>query len=253
MIEGAPEGSDSGFRGTRTRVSRRRLLEMLPADGPSGHTTYAPPAAKPLFTSGWLAAEAAHHLAEVASASTTGSVLFEPPGQVMLVLPAFPVEKPASDAAIVTTQLRELMTRQRAFAVLLLRRGGYTVGFFRGDYLVQSKTDRRFVKNRHRKGGQSQRRFDRIRDKQILELLRKACADARATLEPYSDEVQHLFFGGDRLAINALRADCDYFERTYGERIHPRFLPVTGDPRRSSLDAVPRGVWSSDVWVLAQM
>ena len=229
-------------------MSRQHLLASLADDGLPGFTRYAlpgdaqdPPA--------WLSDEAGDAFTKAARESPTGSVLFEEDHGAMLVLPPFAVEQAIESQVIEQAPLAELLERPRAYAAVLLRRGGYTMGFFRGDYLVASKTDRRFVKNRHRKGGQSQRRFDRIREKQVHELLKKACEDGRTTLEPYAPEIEHLYFGGDRLAVKELREECAYFDRTFGKKIEGRLLPVVGDPRRASLDGVPREVWMSDVWV----
>lgn len=230
-------------------MSKKRLLAELPQERSSGRSSYVLHGSTPEVSVEWMQRDERDQVLEAAHASDTGSVLFEEPDRLMLVVPPFRVEEALAASEIVTAPLVELMERPRAFAALLLRRGGYTIGFIRGDYLVASKTDRRFVKNRHRKGGQSQRRFDRIREKQVRELLKKACEDGRATLEPYVAEIQHLYFGGDRLAVKELRQECDYFDRTFSSRINGRLLPVVGNPRRASLDAVPREVWSSEVWV----
>jgi hypothetical protein len=220
-------------------MSRERLLASLPPDGSPGRTWYVSPGDP-------LPPEAAE-ITDIES--PTGVALFTTEGAMTLVFPPFEIEHTTNHDRIETSPLVELLTRPRAIAAFLIRRGGYTVGFFRGDFLVSSKTDRRFVKNRHRKGGQSQRRFDRIREKQIHELYRKACEDARATLAPYESEIQHVFLGGDRQALIGFRKQCDYFDR-FGPRLLPRLLPVVGDPRRASLDAVPREAWSSDVWIV---
>ena len=145
--------------------------------------------------------------------------------------------------------LVELLERPRTVAALLLRRGGFSVGLLRGGAVADSKTDQRFVKNRHRKGGQSQRRFDRIREKQVHELFAKACAEAREKLEPYEQEIEFVFFGGDRHTLQDFRKECTYFER-FGDRVMSRVLLVAGDPRRESLDAAPREIWSSEVYTV---
>jgi peptide subunit release factor 1 (eRF1) len=188
-------------------------------------------------------------LAASAAASSTGGALFVTDRERLLVLPPFPIEKALAVERIDTGPLVELLARPRTVAAVLLRRGGYTMGVFRGDYLVASKTDRRFVKGRHRKGGQSQRRYDRTREKQIHELFGMACEDLRATFAPYEREIEHLFLGGDRLALIAFRKQCDYLDRAFTGRIMARRLQIPGDPRRASLDAVPAEVWSSDVLV----
>ena len=165
----------------------------------------------------------------------------------MLIAPPFAVAESVDYSEVYARPLIELLERPRSYAVFLLRLGGFSVGFFRGASLVASKTDQRFVKNRHRKGGQSQRRFERIREKQIDELFDKACTTARETLSPYDSEIEHVFLGGDRGTIAAFRKDCSYFER-FGERLMARVLHVPGDPRRATLESMPREVWSSDTW-----
>ena len=125
------------------------------------------------------------------------------------------------------------------------------MGLFRGETLVDAKTGQRFVKNRHRKGGQSQRRFDRIREKQTFELFGAVCETAREKFDPHEREIEHVLFGGDRRTLMAFRKQCTYFER-YGERVMERVLPVPGDPRRAQLERMPREIWSSELYVVAQ-
>jgi hypothetical protein len=187
---------------------------------------------------------------DAARASHTGCVLFVSDGAPILIVPPFPVEAASEHARVDTATLVELLGRPRVLGVLLLRLGGFSVGFLRGDAVVDSKTDQRFVKNRHRKGGQSQRRFERIREKQVRELFDAACEAARTKLEPYDAEIQHVFLGGDRRTLQAFRARCEWLER-FGDRLMPRVLPVAGDPRRASLDAAVSEIWSSDLYVAA--
>jgi peptide subunit release factor 1 (eRF1) len=142
----------------------------------------------------------------------------------------------------------ELLERRRVVAVCLLRLGGFSAGVFRGESLVDSKTAQRFVKNRHRKGGQSQRRFERIREKQVHELFGMACEESREKLGPYEEEIQHVFFGGDRRTLQAFRKECPYYDEVFGSRLMRRVLAVPGDPRRALLEAMPREVWASEVY-----
>lgn len=223
------------------RLSREHLLARLPESGAPGRTLYLPPGS-----------HVPPELAEspLPAIGPTGGVLFLSATQTMLVVPPFAVEHSHDVPSIEPAALIALLERRRTVAAFLLRRGGYTMGVFRDASLVDSKTDRRFVKNRHRKGGQSQRRFDRIREKQIHELYAMACDDLRETLAPFETEIQHLFIGGDRQALIAFRKQCDYLDRAFGARLMARSLPVTSDPRRASLDTVPREVWSSDVYML---
>jgi len=233
----------------RSRLSRDRLLARLPDDGAAGFTSYR--RAGESSDTGRLHVErdVADKLSAIARDSPTGSVLFGGDGEVMLIAAPFPVTESVDFDEVHAAPLLELLNARRSYGVFLLRLGGFSVGFFRGDVLVASKTDQPFVKNRHRKGGQSQRRFERIREKQIDELYGKACNTARETLAPYDSEIEHMILGGDRHTVAAFRKECSYFDG-YGERLMSRVLHVPGDPRRATLEAMPREVWSSDVWTI---
>jgi hypothetical protein len=230
----------------RERLSKRRLLARLAGD-PIGKTSYRRPGGAPDFAGMSLDERASESLREAAATAQTGFVLFIRPSSMMLVVPPFPIEADVDAPNIDPAPLVELLERRRVYAVFLLRLGGFSVGFFRGDSLIDSKTDQRFVKGRHRKGGQSSRRFERIRDKQMDELFDKACAAARERLAPYEREIEHVFLGGDRRTLKQFRKVCAYFD-AFGDRLAARILHVPGDPRKATLEAIPREVWSSDVW-----
>lgn len=143
-----------------------------------------------------------------------------------------------------TGWLLEILGRPHLLGVLLLRRGGYAVGVFEGDLLVASKAGTRFVKNRHRKGGQSQRRFDRIREKQVDELFEKTCAVANERLTPYRSRLEALFLGGDRHTVQAFRPECRWLQE-FGNRVQVRFLN-TPEPRHETLNLAYDLIWRSE-------
>jgi len=231
----------------RERLSRRKLLAGLPDPGAPGRSIYAMPGEAPPLAEVGLDPDDADGLPEICAAADTGAVVFASGADVTLIIPPFPVEASVNYSELHTKPLIDLLQRRRTVAVFLLRLGGFSVGVLRDGSVADSKTDQRFVKNRHRKGGQSQRRFERIREKQIHELFGKACEEAHEKLEPHRDEIEHVFLGGDRHTLQAFRKECTYFER-YGARVRQRVLPVAGDPRRASLDAAVHEIWCSDVY-----
>ena len=231
----------------RQRMSKHELLAALPEAGAPGATSYRRVGVPPEPGALSLYPDDPDALLEAAAASTTGSVLFAHKGGAMLIAPPFPIAEDDDYSEVYAQPLVRLLEQPRIYAVFLLRLGGFSVGFFRGDSLIDSKTDQRFVKNRHKKGGQSQRRFERIREKQVDELFDKACEAARETLMPYEAEIEHAILGGDRRTVQAFQKECSYFER-YGDRLMTGVLHVPGDPRKATMEAIPREVWSSDVW-----
>jgi hypothetical protein len=233
---------------TREHVTKRQLLRRLPETGAPGWTSHATPGTMPAFDAARIPADAAAEIAEIAAESDTGSVLFVRDSDITLIVPPFPVEETDAYSEVYTRTLVDLVSRPHTVGVFLLRLGGFSTGVFRDGFLIDSKTGARFVKNRHRKGGQSQRRYDRIREKQVHLLFEKACQEAREKLEPLEEEIEYMLLGGDRLTLLAFRKECDYFER-FGPRLMRRVLQVPGDPRKATLEAMPTEVWSSEVYV----
>jgi hypothetical protein len=124
----------------------------------------------------------------------------------------------------------------RLVGVVLVRLGGYAVGVFEGDRLLVSKVGSRLVHGRSAAGGWSQRRFARRRDKQAREALNAAVSTALRVLRPHLSRLDAVVLGGDRRAVEELRADA---------RLAPlfalavdRFLTVP-DPKLAVLKQTP--------------
>jgi hypothetical protein len=97
--------------------------------------------------------------------------------------------------------------RERVVAVLLVRLGGHAAGVFSGRRLVDSKVDNRFVKGRHKKGGSSQRRFERRREEQARMSLEQAADTAARVLLPHRADLDAFVVGGDRAALREVMED----------------------------------------------
>ncbi len=106
-----------------------------------------------------------------------------------------------------TGDLAEHALRERRVGVLLVRLGGYACGVFEGDRLVASKVGARLVHGRSAAGGQSQQRFARRRENQAREALQDAADVAARILAPQAGALEAVVCGGDRRAVDALRAD----------------------------------------------
>jgi len=94
-------------------------------------------------------------------------------------------------------------------------------------------------------GGTSQRRFARIRQKQIHELFVKACSVTEERLGPYEKEIDHIFLGGERHTLTDFLKECPFLQRMES-RVAKRILSV-GEPRRRELENMPREIWKSQV------
>jgi hypothetical protein len=236
----------------RQELTRRRLaalladLEACPGDW---LTVYLPPGARP-SSSEYLAPKQAAWLVEIDALageldSETGAVFFWSEARRVVVLPPFPLREARCRAGCDASPLRSLLNEPRCVGVVLLRLGRYAVGLLEGERLVDSKTGQRFVKGRHRAGGQSAQRFVRVREKQIREMFDKACEAVQARFEPVERDLDHVFLGGDRHTLGAFLKRCPYLRRLEG-RTMKRLLPVAR-PGQAALEAMPAEIFKSQV------
>jgi hypothetical protein len=233
----------------REEPGQRRLLSLIDGlEAPRDANTLVLPAGAPASDPAHEADPALTAVLEMLAGPSRrfayGLVLFWSPSHAISVRPPLPPPAQARLEGWDPAPLLDLLGRPRILGVLLLRRGGFSVGVFNDDVLVASKTGARFVKNRHRKGGQSQRRFDRIREKQVDELFNKTCETATQKLGPFHQQLDAVFLGGDRRTVQEFRAGCSYLG-TFGARLQERFLS-TPEPRQATLSLAYDMIWRSE-------
>ena len=235
-----------------TRRALERLLAQLPPPGSSAATAYLPPGSDAVALrsrlSELLPPDHAGAVAKLAAESESGAVLLRDQSQSLLVLPPQPVQNEAWLPGRDLAALLGILSQDAVIGVLLLRLGRFAVGVYRGASLVESKTGSRYVKGRHHAGGTSQLRFARIREKQVGELFKEACRVLHQRLAPHEDRLEHVFLGGERLTLHAFRRQCPYLERL-GPLVRRRLLNV-GEPSLKALEALPKEIWTSQVYNL---
>jgi len=189
--------------------------------------------------------EIAGEVSETVSNSPTGGVLLWGEQGRYLVLPPFPPEDRVSSSGFDVEPLRSLLLRDLTIALVLVRLGAYAVGVFRGEELVSSKVGTGHIHSRHKKGGSSQRRFERGREKQIEYFFERVCTRTRDRLAQYLGEIEHVFYGGERHTVREFRRQCR-FVTALDDRVSARLLNVR-EPRQATLEAAIEEVWASQV------
>ncbi|MFC3449204.1 acVLRF1 family peptidyl-tRNA hydrolase [Amycolatopsis speibonae] len=184
---------------------------------------------------GWYARFAVRNegVRETHFAPDTVTVTAENGVVAVATVPFGPLDAEGTVAGTAVGPLVEHALVSRRIALLLVRRGGHSVGIARGGVVVQSRTDRHLVQGRSAAGGWSQQRFARRREGQARTALRSAAEDAFEILLPQLSEVDAVVLGGDRRALDSLREDrrlAPLFARA-----EPRVLDIP-EPRRTVLD-----------------
>ncbi len=230
----------------RSWVSRDRMRRDL-AD-----ISASPEYDKSAYLTSLTGAEAGNPARDVLEASPdlgTGAAIFYGSRAAVAIAPPFPIDRELRCEGVDTGPMLDLLSRDVTVGVVLLRLGRYAVGVVENDRLAASKSDTRYVKNRHRKGGSSQRRFERSRERLVRELYDKVCAVAEDVFHPYRDRIEYLLMGGERHTLLAFTKRCGYVDRS-GIEVLPRRLEVDR-PGKAALDAIHRQVWMSRVVYLA--
>lgn len=183
---------------------------------------------------------------EALGTSDTGVAVFTTVERTVAIRPPIPLGTDIRAAGAHIGELRSLLSSRPVIGVVLLRLGRYAVGVLRGESLVATKTDSRYMKNRHRAGGQSQRRFERSRERLIRELYDKTSEVTRAIFTPYLDEMDYVLLGGERGTLNGFVKRCPLMQRELKSKTLARRLPVA-QPNQKALKGISREVWKSSV------
>ena len=230
-----------------------RLLDEIAAEGWCERTFYLTPASLEVRTDENRVVRPTRPddsvLAIVLQAvgeSDTGLALFIGQGRALAVCPPFPFEDDMSRSGFVASPLLRLLETEYVIGVVLLRLGRYAVGVLRGDNLVASKTAGRYMKNRHRAGGQSQRRFERSRERLIRELYDKTCETARAVFTPYAKSINYILLGGEDSTLSGFTDRCRLIQDMSGKTLARRL--AIERPDHKTLKNIAFEAWKSRVY-----
>ncbi len=135
-------------------------------------------------------------------------------------------------------------------AIILIRYGYVAIAIAHDETIIVSKTDTRWVPNKHRAGGQSANRFKRSREKWAREFFDKSARLATDRFNAYPHKIDHLIFGGDKHVINQF-LDRATLPNNLSNRILTRRLN-TLRPNRNALKDAVRQTWSSTIYELAE-
>jgi len=149
------------------------------------------------------------------------------------VVPFGPLPEVGTFDGLAVAGLVAHVARPRRLGLVLVRLGGHSVGVCVGGRVEVSRTDRRQVHGRSAAGGWSQQRFARRRAGQAREALQAAAADVVAVLGSEVSTLDGVVLGGDRSALDVLRADAR-LAKVFA-LAGPRVLDVP-EPRRTVLD-----------------
>jgi peptide subunit release factor 1 (eRF1) len=182
---------------------------------------------------------------ETIASSKMGAAFFGNQQQIYLVLPPFPLKEDYIADGYDVGPLRMLLSHDFLIALVLVRLGAFSIGVCQSTKIIDSKTGTGLVHARHKKGGSSQARFARHREKQIEEFLGRVCGHVREYIEPYARSLDYLVYGGARTTILTLQKQCPFLSQ-FDDRLLRMLLDIP-EPRRAVLKKAIDTIWSTNV------
>jgi hypothetical protein len=241
------------LRPTHFQLSRSRLvafLNDLEKAGDAARSLYLPPnhplaRVENLLRNMMDADEIPSGLSAFCAGSETGAIVFWGGPRKCLILPPFPTEEQYLTFGYDVEPLRSLLQQDFTIGLILIRLGSFAVGVCRGEALITSKVGTGFVHSRHRKGGSSQHRFERRREKQIEQFVLRVCGHVQERLGVHGRLLDYVIYGGARTTILELRKRCSFLLQ-FDDRTLPPLLDIP-EPRQAVLEAAVGKTWSSKI------
>jgi len=236
------------------KTSLERLIEdHAPLPDESASSVYICPGERQQFLESagvdgraWL--ERLSHLDRLVLRSDTGLIGLRAGCQALVILPPFPVSQSTLSATWDAAPLLALLEPKYTVGVVLLRLGRFSVAVYRGQSLLTSKTDARYVKGRHHAGGTSQKRFERVREGQVHRLYGKTCQAVKSQFDSIQGPLDFVLLGGDKFTLDGFLKECSYLNQLRGKVLERR-LNVR-DPKRDTLEKVGGMLSESRVYPL---
>ncbi|MEA2035418.1 MAG: Vms1/Ankzf1 family peptidyl-tRNA hydrolase [Euryarchaeota archaeon] len=147
--------------------------------------------------------------------STTGLVIFHdrglPSSISTIIAPPLPVTKTgiSTGSTFDTAHLTDLIESDIITIVVIAHAGETFLGIADGDRFVDHKIIRSNVKEKHTKGGWSQRRFERLREEDISNHVRKAKEAFEEMAESCKGQAGMVITAGDRTIAGEITGDTE--------------------------------------------
>ena len=105
-------------------------------------------------------------------------------------------------------EIVHFLERDKEIFLFFIELGSWVIGKIKFKEILASKRGARYVKGRHKAGGQSQRRFERNREKWIEELYKKFISDINNFFEENNALCDHyLAFGEEKVLKDLFKFD----------------------------------------------
>lgn len=97
--------------------------------------------------------------------------------------------------------LKEMLVPKNIIGVVLMEAGNYTIAIIRGKHIEIIKDEDYYIIGKTRKGGQSARRFERLREEQVNNFYKHLAKEINEIFLPQLENIDAIVFGGNSIRV----------------------------------------------------
>ena len=150
--------------------------------------------------------------------------------------------KPRSCKGIIS-----ILNNEITVGVLFFELGSWVSGIIKYKEVLLSKRGSRYVKGKHKAGGQSQRRFERNREKWIEELNKKVYEDVKKYILPEQNNLDYFILLGEEKSLNEFVKSSNV-EKAFGAKIIYRKSSLKNFNSKTIIKS-SSNLWSSKIYL----
>ena len=174
--------------------------------------------------------------------SPTGMALFcdmsQPGISPMIAVPPFPITGSGwkIDSAFDIKQLHEILSSDPVICIVFAHAGETFIGVSNREAFIDHRIVRSSVKGKHKKGGWSQRRFERLIAEDIRNHAGKSKTVFESLVKEYKEDIKMVVGSGEYNLAKEITGDCGY---------HVLFKSINAKIEKHDIDRIRMLVWSS--------
>ena len=144
-------------------------------------------------------------------------------------------------------EIISILNNEITVGVLFFELGSWVSGIIKYKEVLLSKRGSRYVKGKHKAGGQSQRRFERNREKWIEELNKKVYEDLKKYILPEQNNLDYFILLGEEKSLNEFVKSSNV-EKAFGAKIIYRKSSLKNFNSKTIIKS-SSNLWSSKIYL----
>lgn len=157
------------------------------------------------------------------------------------IIPPLPIKEEKETISSSFSFDYNLFTEPSVYSFAIIRSDIFIVGIYKNSELVFMDNIKSNIKSKHSKGGYSQKRFERKREKQISKHIQRSAEKFEQLIKNQEEEINLIAVGGEKNTIKKFKNKLQY-------EIVSKTLDITGE-RKEALEKGRKNFWKTRIHI----